>query len=330
MTLKPFVLLACVFQLTTLSASAFDFVPFRVRNLTPTVLVQSLATAEPARLTTPGGTEATVDFDLASHAILSRNSGEQLRLDGETRVTTLALRRGLNQRLQVGFELPWVSHDKGSLDGFIAGWHDFFGLPNGDRDVLPDNELAFGYLRNNAALLNLDRPENGLGDLRLQLAWQIAANELTASALHVSLKLPTGDAAKLTGSEGWGASLALALERRILLAPGTSAAIWGGLRGSWLGDGRVLAAQARNLAASAWLGTGWSPLEWLAFKLQLDAQTPLYDSDLTPLGSAAAILTMGGTLALGERTSIDLNVGEDIAVKTAPDVTFQLGLSHLF
>lgn len=330
MTFKPLVLLACLLPLASSVALAFEFAPFRARNLTPTSLVQTLSTAEPARLLVSGTSKVYLDLDLASHAIVSNQGAEQLQLDGETLVTTIGLRRGLNKQLQVGFDLSWINHDHGSLDGFISNWHDFFSLPNGDRDILPDDILTYRYLRNGNELLKLDRPVDGLGDLRLQLAWQLAASELSASALHVALKLPTGSASKLTGSEGWGASLAWAHERRIQLDGEKSAAVWGGLGGSWFGDGEVMATRARDLAANAWLGAGWSPMKQLAFKIQLDSQTALYDSELTTLGSPSLLLTMGGTLALGERTLFDLGVGEDLAVKTAPDVTFQFGLSHLF
>jgi len=330
MTMKSVSLLACLLHLTTLSVAAFDFVPFRARNLAPPALVRTLATAEPARLVAPGAYRAYVDLDLASNATLSGKNGEQIQLDGETLVATLGVRRGLGKRLQIGFELPWIRHDSGSLDGFIDNWHDFFGLPNGDRDQLADDQLTYRYLRNGEELLNLDRSASSLGDLRLQLGWQLADSELTAAALHLSLKLPTGAADKLTGSEAWGASLALALERSWLLDAGASTAVWGGLGTGWLGDGKLLATQARNWTASAWFGAGWSPLQWLAFKLQLDSRTPLYDSELTELGSPSLLLTMGGTLGLGEQTSLDLAVGEDLGVKTAPDVTFQLALSRSF
>lgn len=330
MSLKQLVLLACIFQLTTLYAAAFDFAPFRVRNLSPTVLVQTQASAEPARLVASGDYKAYIDLDLANHATINSSAGEQIHLDGETLVGTLGLRHGLGERLQIGFDLPWVSHDNGSLDDFISGWHDFFGLPTGDRDKLSDNELAFRYQRDNDELINLDKAVDAIGDLRLHLAWQLTASDPTATALHLSLKVPTGDADKMTGSEAWGGSLSLAHDRRFLLEDGATAAFWGGVGGSWLGDGEVLAAQAESWAANAWLGAGWSPKKWLAFKLQLDTQTALYDSDLAELGDPAVILTIGSTFALGKRTFLDLSVAEDLAVNASPDVIFQLGLSHFF
>ena len=330
MLLKLFVCLVGIFQLTAFYAAAFDFSPFRVRNLSPTVLVRTQATAEPARLVAPGDYKAYVDFDLANHATINSSADEQIYLDGETLVGTLGLRRGLGERFQIGFDLPWVMHDKGSLDGFISDWHDFFGFPSGDRDQLPENELAFRYQRDNEELFDLDQAVDGLGDLRLHLAWQLVDSKPTATALHFSLKVPTGDADKMTGSEGWGASFSLAHDRRILLEDGATAAFWGGVGGSWMEDGEVLAEQAENWAANVWLGAGWSPKDWFAFKVQLDSQTALYDSDLAELGDPAVILTLGGTVALGKQTCLDLSVAEDLVVNAAPDVTFHLGLSHFF
>jgi len=322
-------LLTCLFLLIAGPVLALDLEPFRVHNLSPAALVHPLAIAESARLVDPGVYKIFFSFDLANHASLSKNSNEQIRLDGETLVSTLGLRYGLGEQLQIGVDLPWVNHGKGSLDNFISNWHDFFGLSNGDRDRLPENDLAFVYQRNGEELLDLDRPTNGIGDLRLLLAWQLTSGESTATALQASLKAPTGDAAKLTGSDGWEAALALALDHRIPLQHGRLA-LWGGLGGSWLGNGEVLDGQAEDWAANAWLGAGWSPLQWLAFKLQLDARTALYDSALAELGDPAVILTMGGSLGLGERTTLDLGVGEDLVVNASPDVTFHLGLTHRF
>jgi hypothetical protein len=78
------------------------------------------------------------------------------------------------------------------------------------------------------------------------------------------------------------------------------------------------------------VGVGWNPLEWLALKLQVDGHSALYASELDELGDPALILIMGGTLGLGDNTSLDIGVGEDLAVNASPDVTFHLGLSRQF
>ncbi|WP_321370049.1 DUF3187 family protein [uncultured Desulfuromusa sp.] len=330
MILRIIFFLTCFFQLSALYAAAFDFTPFRVRNLMPTTLVRTVAMAEPARLVTAGGYKVYFDLDLASNATTGGDAETQIHLDGETLQETLGVRYGVNEHIQIGFDLSWVNHKKGSLDGFIDDWHDFFGLPTGDRDDLPENDLSYRYQRNGEELFNIDDSVDGLGDLRLHLSWQLATSKPVATALHLSLKVPTGDADKMTGNEGWGLGLSLAQDYRISLGDGAMASFWGGIGGSWLEDGDILAEQVENWAANAWLGAGWSPNDRIALKVQLDTQTALYDSELEELGDPALILTLGGTIALTEQTFLDLGVEEDLAVNSSPDVSFHLGLSHVF
>jgi len=63
----------------------------------------------------------------------------------------------------------------------------------------------------------------------------------------------------------------------------------------------------------------------------VNANTALYnDSDLAELSSTALMLVMGGALQLPAGYQLDIGVSEDIAVATAPDVAFHLGLSKVF
>ena len=165
--------------------------------------------------------------------------------------------------------------------------------------------------------------------MRLQLAWQFKATDQSACALQAQIKAPTGDADKLTGSEAWDLSLALSAQRDFPLGKGQGA-LWSGFGISWLGGGDVLEEKVEDFAANGWLGAGWSPLDWLALKLQVDSHTALYDSALSELGDPAVILTMGGTIGLGEKTLLDIGVGEDLNVNASPDVMFHLSLAHSF
>jgi hypothetical protein len=108
-------------------ASGVELAPFPVRNLSPLALVRGLAVAEAARLNRPGQTSARLNFDLANHATETESENESILLDGETYVATLGVRYGSSERLQLGLDLPWISHQQGTLDGFIRDWHDFFG-----------------------------------------------------------------------------------------------------------------------------------------------------------------------------------------------------------
>lgn len=310
-------------------AWSLDLTPFAVRNLSPPALVHGLTSAEPARLNLPGQVSVRLGFDLANSASLSQTDTEKIRMDGETTVMTIGMRYGLTDRLQIGFDLPWISHSEGSLDSFIQNWHDFFGLPNGDRDNLPDDNLNYSYEGGHGDSFLLDRQTSGLADIKMFLAWQWLAENDLAVSLHGALKAPTGEADDLTGSGAWDAALALSAQRDFAGARG-DISIWGGLGANWLGEGDLVADRGEDWAASGWTGIGWGPLDWLAFKLQADAHSALYDSKLAQLGDPALILTMGGTLALGQRTTLDMGVGEDLAVSASPDVTFHLGLAHKF
>jgi hypothetical protein len=241
----------------------------------------------------------------------------------------MGLRYGITDQLQVGIDLPWVWHSKGFMDSFINDWHDFFGLSNGDRDALKNNQLDYLYSHDGDERLRLQDEVDSLGDLRLQLAWQFKTTEQSAFTLQTQLKAPTGDADKLTGSEAWDLSLALSVQRDFPLGNGQGA-LWGGFGVNWLGDGEVLEEDVEEFAANGWLGAGWSPLDWLALKVQIDSHTALYDSDLSELGDPAVIMTMGGTLGLGEKTFLDIGIGEDLNVNASPDVTFHLSLAHRF
>ena len=310
-------------------APAVELTPFTVRNLAPPALVQSIAAAEPARLIPPGRLAIRFSLGLANNASINQDAGEQVTLDGETLVTTLGLRYGLTNRLQVGLEVPWIHHGPGNFDGFIRDWHDFFGLPNGDRNHLPEDQLDYSFAADNGGRLLLTEATDSLGDIRLLVAWQWLVDASRAASLHAAVKLPSGNDEDLTGNQAWNTSLGISAQQEFALARG-EAAVWGGLAATWLGNGEVLPGRAEDWAINGWAGMGWSPLDWLAFKLQADSHSALYESNLGELGDPALLLTMGGTLGFGERTTLDIGVGEDLFVNASPDVTLHMSLVHRF
>ena len=314
---------------TVSPSRALELTPFQVRNLSPTALVHGLSIAETPHLLLAGKTSLQARFDLANNATLNGRGGESIQLDGETYIATLGLRYGLSDQLQIGIDLPWVWHSKGFMDSFINDWHDFFGFSTGDRNDLKNNQLDYLYARDSDELLRLQDEVDTLGDVRLQLAWQFKTTEQSAFTLQTQLKAPTGDADKLTGSEAWDLSVALSAQRDFPLGKG-QAALWGGCGVNWLGDGEVLEEDVEDFAVNGWIGAGWSPLDWLGLKVQIDSHSALYDSDLSELGDPAVIMTMGGTLGLGENTLLNIGVGEDLSVNASPDVTLHLSLAHSF
>ena len=150
-----------------LPAWGVELTPFAVRNFSPPALVHGLPVAETARVNHPGQFSSRLGFDISNIATDDDRSGENIVLDGETYVATFGLRYGLAEHLQVGIDLPWVWQSKGFLDGFIENFHDFFGMPNADRNNMSNNNINYAYDSRDGDDFLLDHETSGIGDVRL-------------------------------------------------------------------------------------------------------------------------------------------------------------------
>lgn len=305
-------------------------IPFSTSNQNPLVAVYGLPPAGAATVLTSGKTAVELRADIASVCSRDDRSEEGILLDGESYRFTLVLQHGLGEGLEVGLEIPYAMHREGFLDSFISDWHDFFQLPQGERDDLPNDRLAYRYVKDGRTELELDDETEGLGDLRLTGAWQLwqrGSDEPQAVALRASLKLPTGDEHHLLGSGSTDVALWLSGSQAFR---GGSLALFGAAGALLMSDGDVLADQQRHVAAFGTLGGGWRPLPRLALKAQVDGHTSCYrDSDLSELSDSLQ-LAFGGTIGLTETLTLDLAVAEDIAVDTAPDIVFHLAIRQTF
>ena len=71
---------------------------------------------------------------------------------------------------------------------------------------------------------------------------------------------------------------------------------------------------------------------WLApaieARLQAIARSALYDSNIEILGQSSVWIMLGANFRLSDNYELSLGVAEDIKVRSAPDVSFQLGLRY--
>jgi hypothetical protein len=263
----------------------------------------------------------------SSHSVQEMRGAESLLLDGETRRVKIDYRRGLSDRFELGAGLSWLWHESGSLDSLISGWHDWFGLPQGNRDNAPHDRLLFRYLAHDSAPIELARNVNGLGDLRFGAAWLLQRNTHSSIALRTSIKLPTGDSDVLLGSGGTDLTFGVA---------GDVTRLWNvdSLQGHYrlhairLGRSEVLTDRTRRMVGQLSGGLGYR----LSSKLEIMAQSTLrsavFDAKVAPLGDWSMSLTVGAAFVTNSGLRISLAVGEDIRVESTPDVTFLLGLSR--
>ncbi|RMG96083.1 MAG: DUF3187 family protein, partial [Candidatus Dadabacteria bacterium] len=262
----------------------------------------------------PGAPRFRVGVEAASHFNADRAGGESASFDGETQALRLAAALGLRGGWELGAEISALGHNGGVFDAFIEGWHRAFHLPQGGRDEAPRGRLDLTY-RDETGRIRLDRSTWGLGDA---LVW--GGHGLgRAAALRGWLRLPTGRPEGLLGAGTVQAGLRLDAGGEM---PRLRAGWYAGLAAWGAGRGDVLPDRRRRWQAGATAGLEWSPREPVVLRAQLDAATPAFRSRTRPLGSPALQLWTGGSLRLSETAWLDLAVGEDVAVDTAPDVTF--------
>ena len=296
--------------------------PFPTRDQNPLLAGYGLPMPMPARIQPSGQWSLGADFNWGNSAIVQSNSRESLTVDGETSELRLSAGLAFGEHFAFQLQLPYRYTGGGSLDGFIDDWHGWFGLPQGARPSLPEDAIHLSYRRDGATLLDVRSAQSGIGDVRAAAGYQWLSNEHTAIAAWLDLKLPTGDADKLTGSGAADVSLIVAVDHRF----NDRWSVFGQFGVSYLGSGDLLPDLQRHIVGSALIGFDVRVWRGLGFKVQLDAHSGAYeDTSLDYLGDAT-ILTVGGDYRFASGWKLDFGVSEDVAVDASPDVVFVIGL----
>jgi hypothetical protein len=328
-------LCVCALLLAALPSAGFgmEIEPFQTRNQNPLIRVFGIPSIGSAAVMPAGKLEGTLQADLANNFAPAYGATDSVMLDGETYTFTLSARYGIAKDLELGMDIPYLANNGGFMDGFIEGFHDFFGLPEGSRKSYPKNRILYQYTRNGVTRVLVNEDSSGIGDISLTGAWQLyrgGAEGRQKVALHGAIKLPTGNSNRLYGSGSTDFSLWLTASDDFQLPLG-HLTLYGAAGGMAMTNGDVLEDQQRNLAAFGSLGIGWSPLDWFAIKVQTDGHTSLYTgSNLEEVNCGSIQITAGGTFGLTKSTFLDIGVIEDLVVNTSPDVVFHLALRSRF
>lgn len=291
------------------------------KNLSPVALLFAL---EPPAPDTGEGWR--IDLRTASHALADVRGNSSVLFDGETSVASIGYTTRLSKRLVVSAELPYVWHTSGELDGFIDDWHSWFGFPDGIRDEVPRGQLRYTLRQDGVDVLDLRRNSHGVGDLRLRGRWALGDAAGERWSLAFSVKLPSGDADKLTGSGAIDAGVMLNWQHQ----PATDSrwSFEAGIGGVWLGNADVDFAGQNNATWTAQAGASWRAGARLTLGARLQGHGGLIDNAPAPIGDASLMLVTGGSYDLSQRWQLRITVSEDIKVDSAPDVTFRLGLAR--
>jgi hypothetical protein len=327
---KSMIAILAVFQLAAFcSAEAADIRAFHNINQLPFKQIFGLPSLDNSPLTEAGKWRINGIANISNTYDISTRLNEEIVTDVETFRGSLIVSYGLRNNWQLSLEVPYVSHDGGSLDDFIYDWHDFFHMPQNGRTKENSDQLQIEYLSDSGSFIGMADSGSGLGDIRINGAYTRPWGN-RALVFSTELKFPTGDYDKLTGSGGYDFSAGLTINDPQSLEK-YRITLYGGLAGVFLGDvDGELAAVQNNFALAGRVGIGWQAAKLLQLKLQLDAQSALYNSDLKILGDPAFQLVMGGSLTFTDAVYLDISIAEDISTLTAADVAFQLALVITF
>lgn len=278
----------------------------------------------------PAGPAVELSWDIASHAMGQDEGSEALLLDGETHTLTLRFQRNLGERLTLAAELPWIAHGGGFMDDLIDGWHDAFGLSEGIRPELPEDDLRYVYERNDVELFRLDDATSGIGDVRTSAAWRLLGSESPTAPFIIDaiaeVDWATGDADKLTGN----GSTDLAAGVRIAAPLGGGRRFgWAlGAGVAWPGDVDLPLPPTSNEIWYYDASLAWAALPSVDLILQTQGHSGLYESELEGLGDSALQLGGGVLWRMSARYALRFGVFEDIRTDTMPDFTSELTLTY--
>lgn len=308
-----------------ITCSAASAEPFTVRDQNPFLAGFGLPSALPTRLASSQGRGWSGGLDVfwGSTALVQQNGSESLLVDAETREARLTLQAPISNRFAFQLQLPYRYTGAGNLDGFIDGWHDAFGLPDGARSELPSDDFNITYVRGTSSGFSMTSAASGLADIQASLGYDVIASKTSALSAWLSVKLPTGDADKLTGSGATDVSLIFAGE----LGLDDRWSVLAQAGATWLGDGDLLPYRQNSVVWSGLAGLSGRVWRGLALKAQIDAHTAAFDSNLDFL-SEAVVLTVGGDYSFASGWLMNIGVGEDIAVEHSPDVVFVFGVKR--
>ena len=299
--------------------------PLYARNFAPVSGLFGVPALRNAQTLDAGEYSGGLHGNVANNYSVDIEGPESVNFDGETQRVALRAAVGLGSGWEVEAELPWMRHEGGELDKTIENWHDFWGLPDGNRDEAPRDQIDFSYAGPGADFYMRDEV-SGWGDLQLALVREIWQSDSAAISARAGVNFGTGDEDDMlgSGSEDYFLSVSFSGEQQSEL-PITWCGQLGYLRA---GDADILGDIQEQDLWFAGLGLEWRAWQQVHLKMQVDSHAAPADSRLEQMGDPAVQLTVGMSWLFAPQWEAEFSFSEDIAVDTAPDFVLQFGLRY--
>jgi hypothetical protein len=278
------------------------------------------------------GMKLEVNADYASIYIEEVHGAESILVDGEFMRTAFAFRVGLGRVLgreaELGVEVPLLHYTGGFMDSFIMDWHDFFGMSQGNRDRVSNNQYGVAYADDSGTFFTAD--ENGvhLGDIPVTLKVGVLdpAEDDFGLAVRGLVELPAGSESRGFGSGKVDGGVGFLAEKRfdrlaVYLAVDEvfrkNPDSFDGLHVAHVTHASLAAEYAVSRAVSV--------------ILQTDYQTaPLKNASLTQFEDPQWMGGLGAAFRLSDRSLFRIAFEEGLTTDTTPDFTISAGYAILF
>lgn len=301
-------------------AEAFEG-PFQIRNQFPLFTVLDPPYLESAAVED----SATVSLSHSSVYVIETNAPWTVNMDLELTELMVRLKKRLDSRTEVGFDLPFYRPTEGFLDGPLASFHDALGMGDYGRANRPDNEFLYELLYQGRPLIAPKVDEAGIGDVRLTAKRVLLEGE-TLVSVTVNVEFPTGDAKAGYGSGSYDTGMALLVDRDL-----------GNVYRGYANLGVIFPGELKGLEtlplhASYYGGLGIEAAWWARFHVvvqTLAATSPYPETGIRQIDWPGVLLVFGGRYSF-DPGSLEFSLTEDPDTAGAPDFTMQLAFRCRF
>jgi len=308
--------------ITTASAQAADLTsPLPVRNLYPPMMRFFDPTPDSALRSY----DQSWQFELTQHYstvnILDNQPGTRILVDMELYVLDPVIRYALNPNLEISLRTPVLLPASGILDGAIQTFHGWFGMPNGGRELRPNNRFVYVVNHGKGTRWQGKRRAE-LGNIELSGRYKLLkGGEHWAMAVLAAMKLPTASQAR-----GWGSGA-------IDLAVG-SVVSW--QQGEWFAhlEGWLVQPMAKDepgihyeryLRGSMTLG--YQLFDAASLMVQAQGGNSPYLTTISSLDRPPFLISFGLRGSMDSGMSWTATVVENISQVTTQDISVAVGFS---
>jgi hypothetical protein len=219
-----------------------------------------------------------------------------------------------------GLTLSLISNQSGQLDQIINGFHSSLDLPEGGRDLVPDDQINLIYQKNGIDIIHSNQSSSGMADIQLNASYPLSPSQ----SLWVVLELPSSESSEFISNQQ--TDVAVAYSSNNIQSDQLTSYSTIGL--SILADSGLLEHQLNKQVVFAQFGLSYAYSDQYHFLLQADFHSSMVkDTHIEALDHSLQGQFGLRLPKLFDHQQLDIFFSEDILPGHAPDVTFALRLS---